>query len=125
MIRIPRHGDLREAALQRLVLGWLAQLEESTSGRCRFRRANVVVARTRSGRRLRAGEPGQPDVRGVVDGRAWGIELKTRTGRQSELQRAFERSFVAAGGVYYVARTLAQAIVPVCKALGIAYEVVG
>lgn len=56
---------------------------------------------------------GFPDLAGwvTVDGVAvWlGVECKTRTGRQSEAQRAWQRWAAAAGGIYLVARSAREA----------------
>lgn len=44
----------------------------------------------------------------IYEGRAIGLELKTARGRQSPEQLDFERRLKAAGGSYWVARTLAE-----------------
>jgi hypothetical protein len=123
MTVIPSHApDISEAALQRLILGRLAVLERKTCGACFFWRQNVVAAK--AGKRfIRAGVPGQPDIGGIVDGRAWGIEVKRRRGRVSAKQEEYRVYFERAGGRFVVARTLAEALVPVCQALGLAFVV--
>jgi hypothetical protein len=123
MIIIPSHApDISEAVLQRLILGRLAVLERETKGACAFWR-QVITLSQREGRTFRAGKTGQPDIGGVVLGRAWGIEVKRRRGRQRKSQIAYEQRFTGAGGRYYVVRTLAEALVPVCQALGLEFEV--
>lgn len=125
MIVIPSHApDIGEASLQRLILGRLAVLERETKGACCFDRQNVVVAKA-GDRFIRAGKKGQPDIAGVVLGRAWGIEVKKYRGRQRASQRVYEKRFTAAGGKYIVARTLADALVPVCQALALDFVVDG
>ena len=75
-----------------------------------FFRQNVGVARTASGTMMRFGVPGCPDIIGSYHGRFVGIEVKTRTGRQSQAQKAFELALTKAGGIYIVARSPAEAI---------------
>lgn len=135
MIRIPSHApDISEASLQRLILGRLVtlpgvavlqprgELAGDPEARAIFWRQNVVVVKGED-RFVRSGVPGQPDVVGVVIGTAYGIEVKRARGKQSTAQRAFEERFTRAGGVYIVARTLSDALVPVCRALELPFEV--
>ena len=75
-----------------------------------FFRQNVGVARTSTGAVVRFGVPGCPDILGSYRGRFVGIEVKTRTGRQSESQKAFERALTKAGGVYLLARSPEEAV---------------
>ena len=75
-----------------------------------FFRQNVGVARTSSGAVMRFGVPGCPDILGSYRGRFVGIEVKTKIGRQSEVQKAFERALTKAGGVYLVARSPEEAL---------------
>lgn len=50
------------------------------------------------------GLPGSPDIIGTSRGRAIGIEIKAALGRQSTVQRNFERAWRAAGGEYILDR---------------------
>ncbi len=61
-------------------------------------------------RPIRFGLQGSPDILGVTRGIAWGIETKTRSGRQSDEQRSFARAFGAAGGRYALVRTVEDAL---------------
>lgn len=50
------------------------------------------------------GLPGSGDILGATAGRPLSIEVKDATGRQSEQQKAFQRAWEAAGGVYLLVR---------------------
>lgn len=134
MIRIPSHApDTTEASLQRLILGRLVtlpgcavlqprgELAGDPQARAIFWRQNVVVVKGED-RFVRSGVPGQPDIAGVLLSASWGVEVKRRGGKQSPAQRAFEERFTRAGGVYVLAHSLAEALVPVCRALGLDYQ---
>ncbi len=53
--------------------------------------------------------PGVPDLIAIVDGRAFGLEVKTETGRLSVAQKAMAERFRRAGCEYEVARSIAAA----------------
>jgi hypothetical protein len=58
------------------------------------------------GRRF-IGEPGLPDIVGMLPGgRFLGIEVKTKTGKQSDDQKAFQARCEKEGGLYILARSL-------------------
>lgn len=98
----------------------------------------VVVWRQNSGlyytpdgrggwRRVRAAIPGAADITGLIRGDHWDghrsgrrleIECKTRAGRQSEDQRAFQRMVEAHGGLYVLARSAEEAVTAVMGAMG-------
>jgi hypothetical protein len=122
--RLDHDPDIGEAALKRLMLGRFAQIEQMLGGVGFMVVDDPVAAGERvnddgSKRWARGGVAGQSDVRLVVLGRAYGVEVKTRTGRQSKKQREYQRRLERAGGVYVLARNLEQALAPVCQALGI------
>jgi len=50
------------------------------------------------------GLPGSGDILGASAGRPLMIEVKDATGRQSEQQKACQRAWEAAGGVYLLVR---------------------
>lgn len=58
---------------------------------------------------LHYGTPGGPDLRLIVGGRFLGLEVKIATGRQSPEQKVWQRACEAAGGVYVVVRSAAEA----------------
>ena len=78
------------------------------------------VVRTEWGGVMRVGLPGSPDLIGAMSvvispqdvGRrmavAVGIETKASNGKQSDQQRAFEARWVAMGGLYVLARSVAD-----------------
>lgn len=74
----------------------------------RMWRANVGVARTRTGQFVKFGVPGQADISGILwpHGRRLEIETKSATGRQREAQRAWQAMIERMGGLYILARSL-------------------
>jgi len=109
---------MSEAVLQRQVLAHLSQLAPHAF----FWRANTGGAKTTFGGErgqpaqsgyIRFGIPGQADVLGVAAGRFVAIELKAARGRQTPEQRAFQARVEAAGGLYILARSVAEALDPV------------
>ena len=79
---------------------------------CRLWRANVGAARIggprrAGGRVVRFGLPGQADLTGILPGGVrLEIEVKSREGRQTREQRAFQRMIERFGGVYVLARSV-------------------
>lgn len=61
-------------------------------------------------RRVRAAVPGAPDLAGLLSpaGRYLGIECKTIAGRQSPDQQAFAQMLGRFGGLYILARSVAD-----------------
>jgi hypothetical protein len=59
---------------------------------------------------VKFGVPGCPDILGVIgpEGRFLGIEAKAPNGVQSDDQKRFQRVFTALGGVYILARSVAD-----------------
>ncbi len=64
----------------------------------------------RNARIITFGLPGSSDILGVLNGRFVAPEVKTRTGKQRELQINFERAFRRAGGLYLLARSPEEAL---------------
>lgn len=77
--------------------------------RLRIWRQNTGGA-TIKGRVVRFGVPGCADILGVIGphGRLLAIEVKSATGRQTEDQLRFQRVIEHFGGVYVLARSLAD-----------------
>ena len=91
---------MTEAATQRQLLAILGPVAG-----LHVERTNTGVAvDPRTGRHVRFGTPGAPDVRVTVAGLAVAVECKSSTGRQSEQQRRWQAAHEAAGGVYLLCR---------------------
>lgn len=91
---------MTEAATQRQLLAILGPVDG-----LHVERTNTGVAvDPRTGRHVRFGTPGAPDVRLTVAGLAVAIECKSSTGRQSQDQRRWQAAHEAAGGVYLLCR---------------------
>jgi hypothetical protein len=75
----------------------------------RLWRQNTGVAKM-GDRSVRFGLPGCADILGLIgpSGRFLAIEVKSPTGRQSEEQKRFERVIKQWGGVYVLARSVAD-----------------
>lgn len=54
------------------------------------------------------GTAGIPDIIACVDGRFYGFEVKTETGKPTKLQEATIRKILAAGGTALVVRSVAE-----------------
>lgn len=78
--------------------------------RLRLWRSNSGAARTRSGRMVKFNFPGCPDLSGFLagSGRAFFVEVKSASGRQSPAQRAFQTICERFGAVYVLARCSAD-----------------
>jgi hypothetical protein len=70
-------------------------------------RCNTGSTRMPSGRFVRFGTPGLPDIIAILPGgRFLGVEVKTRLGRVRPEQLAVHASITAAGGAVMVVRSL-------------------
>lgn len=77
----------------------------------RLWRSQPLVARTKTGRVLRALPVGFPDLSGITStGRFIGLEVKTPTGRVSQEQAAFGAMLVKWGACYGVVRSVEDAL---------------
>ena len=75
-----------------------------------FWRNQTGALPSRTGRVVRFGLVGSPDIIGCVRGRFVGIEVKTATGKQRDAQVNFQRAFERSGGLYILARSPADAV---------------
>lgn len=91
---------MTESDIQTAILHYLSACPDS-----RWLRQNTGVAKL-GGRTTRFGTPGQADIRGIVApiGRLVEIEVKSRTGRQSEQQKKYQAMLNSLGAVYILAR---------------------
>lgn len=71
-----------------------------------FWRNQTGALPSRTGRVVRFGLNGSPDIIGCIRGRFVGIEVKSATGKQREAQINFQRAFERAGGTYVLARSV-------------------
>lgn len=77
---------------------------------CVWRMNTGVYRDPRSERRIRVGLNGAADISGIgPGGRRLEIEAKTARGRQSDRQRRFQAMIEKHGGVYRIARSVADA----------------
>ncbi len=76
----------------------------------RLWRNNTGAFQDKTGRVVRFGCPGSPDLLGIIrPGRFLGIEVKTSTGRQSEQQKSFMKMVESMGGIYLLVRSVEEA----------------
>jgi hypothetical protein len=75
-----------------------------------FWRNNTGTLPTAHGTRISFGLPGSSDIIGIFCGRFVGIEVKTRTCRQSAQQKRFQAAVERAGGLYVLARSVDDAL---------------
>lgn len=87
---------------------WQGTLMRAATGQTLVVRPGMVILT--EARPITFGLPGSADILGVVEARAFGIETKTATGRQSDQQKKFQAAFERAGGLYGVARSPEEAI---------------
>ena len=93
----------RERNIQKHILNWLV------AHGYLFSRTNSGDIVLDDGRHFRGATPGWPDLTGLTKrGRFCGIEVKTPTGRQSPSQRAMQARIEASGGLYILARSVAD-----------------
>jgi hypothetical protein len=73
-------------------------------------RNNTGAVKTASGGFMRFGTPGSPDLIVIKDGFFIGLEVKAKGRKQSPDQKAFEEGVKAAGGEYYLVRSIDDVI---------------
>jgi hypothetical protein len=59
---------------------------------------------------VRVGARGGPDIVCVINGRYVGLEVKTPSGKMNDNQAEFSRNLMKAGGLYFVVRSLDDAV---------------
>ena len=91
---------MTESDIQALILIYLTSLPDTYA-----QRQNTGAAH--DGKRMvRYGVPGQADILCCMKGRFIEVEVKTKTGRQSEAQKQRDRNITKAGGIYILARSV-------------------
>lgn len=120
MIIIPTHEPVLEAILQRLIIAHVNALPNA-----KVWRANTGMARVASGKRIRFGVKGQADVTGIIGptGRRTEIEVKSLGEKQTPDQKKWQMMVEKFGGLYILAYSLSDAVVPICRALGLEYKI--
>ena len=71
-------------------------------------RAGSGKVRLANGKHFHTGRPGCPDIMVLFEGRYIGLEVKTKTGKQSENQNEAEADIKRCGGEYYIVRSVAD-----------------
>ena len=85
---------------------------------CRVWRQNTGALRDATGRLIRFGIPGAADITGILaNGRRLEIEVKTDTGRLSKQQARYGQMIHRMGGLYFVVRSVEDAVDRVDAAL--------
>ncbi len=102
-----------EHKLQQLILAQVSLIEGVF-----LWRSNAGAARAATGRMVRFGMPGQADLSGVLRGGfRLEIEVKSATRKLTPEQKAFGNRVLELGGLYWVARSLDDALRPIRKIL--------
>ena len=104
---------MKESVIQKGVLDYLVWA--ATRHKIYWFRAGVGTLRTASGRVFKTGKAGCPDIVCVFKSRFIGLEIKTLKGRQSSRQKEAQAEIEAAGGEYYIIRSIADVkkIIPI------------
>ena len=96
---------ITEAMIQRAILDYLAWY--SIKHKIYWFRSGAGMVKTEAGGVFRSGKPGVPDITICgQNGQFIGVEVKTKTGRQSASQKKAEAEILAAGGRYELVRSL-------------------
>ena len=91
-----------EKDIQRTILDWL------TSQKIFHYRQNSGAFKDKKNHLYRFGTSGAPDIVCVIDGRYVGVEVKAKTGIQSDSQIAFQAKLEKGGGKYILAHSLEE-----------------
>lgn len=94
---------MKESVIQKGILDYL----ETVPNIYDFR-AGSGSFRLASGRYMRTGRPGVPDIVCCIKGIFTGIEVKNEKGRQSAVQKQAQKEIEEAGGRYYIVRSIAE-----------------
>lgn len=97
---------MKESVIQKAVLDWLEMY--SRTHKIYFFRAGSGAVRMANGRYFKTGKPGVSDIIVCHHGRMVGLEIKTKTGRQSQAQKKAEKEIKESGGDYYIIRNLSD-----------------
>ncbi len=103
---------VKESDIQKECLQMLQILENQ--GKIYFLRCNVFSGKIKRANGqdgfIKQAKAGAPDIIICVKGKFVGFEVKTETGKQSDLQMQAESKIKRAGGLYFIVRSVNQAI---------------
>lgn len=105
---VPMEKDIQKAIMDRLK--WLpgVSFERQNTGAVSVPSVNGSKAR-----HIRFSEPGAPDIRCYVDGKALAIEVKRPGGRQRPSQAEWQAKHAAGGVVYRIVTSIEEALAAV------------
>lgn len=92
---------MKESQIKKQICDYLDMIPHMT-----YAITQVGRMQLRSGRWFTTGTPGWPDITCCYMGKFVGIELKTKTGKQSPSQKKMQARIEASGGIYRVVRCL-------------------
>ena len=102
---------MKESVIQKSIMDYLALYQQNND--IYFFRSGAGAIKTVMGGYFKTGKKGCPDI--VVCVPDWhgiglflGLEVKTKTGRQSENQKAAEKQIIKAGGQYHIVRSISD-----------------
>ena len=103
---------IKESVIQAQIIQYLLYLENQ--GKLFIQRTNNVGLYDQKNRGYRRTPIGQkkgfPDILVLHKGKFIGIEIKTKTGKQTEHQKKMQKMIEKNGGEYYVIRSLNELI---------------
>ena len=97
---------MKESTIQRGILDYLELF--SRTNPVYYFRAGAGAVKTQQGRFFKTGKSGLSDIVVCYLGRLIGLEVKTKTGRQSQNQKKAEQEIKDAGGEYHIVRSIAD-----------------
>ena len=97
---------MKESIIQKAVLDYLELF--SRTHNIYYFRAGAGAVKTQQGRYFKTGKAGLSDIIALFKGKFIGLEVKTKTGRQTQSQKKAEREIKEAGGEYHIVRSIAD-----------------
>ena len=97
---------MKESVIQRGILDYLALVAKTKP--IYFFRAGSGAVKTDQGRFFKTGRSGISDIFCLYDGKCIALEVKGPKGRQTQSQKKAEQDIKAAGGEYYIVRSIAD-----------------
>ena len=97
---------MKESVIQRGIIDYLELFSRTNS--VYYFRAGAGAVKTQNGRYFKTGRPGLPDIIVCYLGKLIGLEVKTKTGRQSQAQKQAEQDILQAGGEYHIVRSISD-----------------